>query len=205
MTSDLQRAAAAETLRKTATRHGLARGETLDTYRAVQRVWRDEALLVWPSWRTGLGAFTQGVLDDIGLRPSKFHWVVRLTELSPDERWRHVTGEGCFNTGGAPCTPEGHYAPGNIEWRLIEPKQRRTPRGQCPGCDVCDHICFCPFDIQWDCPCPQGASARSDEPIERPHRIAQSKPTTFAKGWGHPDPERQKAKRRARRSRDGEP
>ncbi len=79
MATDKQRQTARENMRRTATKHGLCRGDTLSTYRACEGVLRNPLTLVAPCW-TDTAEFTRGVMDEIGLRPE------------PDEigRWRLV-------------------------------------------------------------------------------------------------------------------
>ncbi|QIK65613.1 hypothetical protein G7072_04020 [Nocardioides sp. HDW12B] len=80
MTTQRQRDTARETMRRNATKHGLASGETKSTYYVCKSVLRSPYTLVDPCWHD-LAVFTRGVLCEIGPRSGPEWRLVAVVDL----------------------------------------------------------------------------------------------------------------------------
>jgi hypothetical protein len=73
-------------------RHGLARGETLATFKACQDINRNEWTRVCPEWRASDAVFTRAVIAEVGLRPEADQFGRCL--LVPTPAWENLIEPG---------------------------------------------------------------------------------------------------------------
>jgi hypothetical protein len=130
-------------------RHGLARGETLQTFKVCQDINRSPWTRVCPEWRESDAQFTRDVIASIGLRPESDpagRWLLIPRpdlsylldiEASPDpfdlleelcEGWTLSHAQWRIFERQPLEIKAGHeFKPGHVEWRWM-PRRIREPK-----------------------------------------------------------------------------